>query len=370
MKFKYIKIVPIALIALLFTYAVVSLADDMIQAKTEKQTIALQEEKVKLHQKRKEQTPMVDEEVKDRLNKNIIDNSMLEILQNQKLDEDEIQLAMEAYARLIVTFSPIDEDIDFIKGLIQKGYDLRKICNLYTFLADGDIDLQLLQLIYDEGKSIDFEGESWIEDAFDTVTGRNDDVSIQSYLNKNLTLQEINIANAISRRGKLTKKEILDKRVEGIEWIDIFMTVYDDLNIDRATFEVEKNPNVIFNSIQIARNLNQNINSLYKDTNGNPLDAYSENIAPKLKKMHEYLKENNLKHTYYNDAITKAKQGLEEKGLNEKKINELAFKGYTAKEIEKAADISLREKTTVDDVLELYKKENKWLNTKKAGENK
>lgn len=313
----------------------------------------------------KEVTEAKTKDIRIALKENIVDNNLISIMRSQGLEEDEIAKAMDAYTRIIMLFSPARSDVIYITDMVKEGYDLLKIVSIYDFLTDTNYDIVMVRKIYDIGKLVNFSGKYWIEDAFNAATNKKHGeltvAEINQYTDKGISYDDIKVASIISRKGVMTVKEIMEKKAAGVEWIDIFTTIYGSENIDKEKFKDEKNGANILNCVKAAKITQKSVNEIYDRTKGNVIEEVAAHMSLKRDKVKSFMEENKLDIRNNKQAMDRIKQKISEKGLKDQEISQYISDGYTSKEILKATDISKKVNMPVSKVLSKYRSDNIWI---------
>lgn len=156
------------------------------------------------------------------------------LLQQQGYYVDEINQGMSSLIRLAALYQLSDAQIGEITTLVQEGYYLAPLMEIFEFTLDTQYpeDFTFIKSLYDCASSMGYLGERhWVEDAFNSVTNYQHGVlseeEIAYYVAQGITTEDISAANAMSRKGILTIKQILDQRVSGAQWADIGAQIYE-----------------------------------------------------------------------------------------------------------------------------------------------
>ena len=143
----------------------------------------------------------------------------------------EVTGELESAYLLVQETNPSADDLSYLAGLVNKGYDVNWICSIYHFWLTCAEDREIIESIYLKAEQdANIDGRFWIENAYNAVTnnihGVLDGGQVQSYLNKGLTIEQMDRANVLSRRGIDTIQEILDKLLAGKTWAEIVNGIY------------------------------------------------------------------------------------------------------------------------------------------------
>ena len=152
-------------------------------------------------------------------------------------DEEDAYMITLNYVYVLEKNSASDYEQDYLHNLILNGADADMIRRIYVFLQDTDYSVDMVEKMYKIAVDICEDDEFWVETAFNRATdnahGVLDKEQVTAYLKQGLTAEDINTANILCRKGVYTINEILDKRVGGAEWSDIFDEVYSDITASK-----------------------------------------------------------------------------------------------------------------------------------------
>ena len=116
-----------------------------------------------------------------------------------------------------------DEQLDYIADLIISGYDAMDVIEICYFWLDTNEDIEIVGEIY--AIKDQFIGKSWIENAFNSVAndkcGVLDEEDVENYLKEGITIEDINVANKLCRKGVYTIQDILQMRKNGRTFAEI-----------------------------------------------------------------------------------------------------------------------------------------------------
>lgn len=115
---------------------------------------------------------------------------------------------------------------------INSGKDIRLLMYIYEFWLTTEEDFSIIEDVYDmfvDGYDPEMrlpsDKDLWFEGLFNFLSGNKygkltTDV-VEEYMNKGLKLDEIKMAERMSRTGRMAVNEILEKKSAGTEWSDI-----------------------------------------------------------------------------------------------------------------------------------------------------
>lgn len=114
-----------------------------------------------------------------------------------------------------------------VRDMVLDGCDVKTVMDIYQFYQTTNEDVSLVRDIYDlvwEGEAIT-NRDAVFENAFNYLTDNKCGVlnrdEIEEYLEKGLSIDDIQQANVLSRKGVMTINEILDKLERGTSWESI-----------------------------------------------------------------------------------------------------------------------------------------------------
>ncbi len=116
-----------------------------------------------------------------------------------------------------------DKDMEYIYSLIIDGAEPNNIIEICYFWLDTNENIEIIEEVYNLKWRYDTTG--WIENAFNYATENKYGVltpeDVQVYISEVLTVQDIETANVLCRKGVLTIQEILEKRKDGTSFAEI-----------------------------------------------------------------------------------------------------------------------------------------------------
>lgn len=277
-----------------------------------------------------------------------------------------------SYAEIVRVYQPTRQDLAYLQELILQGYQPSRLKQAYEFWIDTDREVEFIQTLYD-GYKEEYEGSRhWVEAVFNQVTeskyGVLDREGIESYMGKGASIEDISVANRLSRKGVYTIHEILEKRLSGISWIEVISDIYAyTQRHGKPVFEIGKieeyktimSGNEILTAIFLSQRECKNIDEYMQIlVNGEKL---SGRINDYINKRMEGIQKQLLVQSVWDesqdvrDKNNNARKDLEKQilshGISSKKLNELKIKGYNELDILNAAEISKKNKRTVEQVL-------------------
>lgn len=195
-----------------------------------------------------------------------------------------------------------DKDKKELNKLIKKGYDPFRILEIYELLIDTEPDYKLIEKIYLLGKKTGFDTKDWAENAYNAVTEQKNGVlsmdEIKAYYERGLTRDDILVANVLSRTGRQTITEILDKRADGTLWAEIFNICKNS----KYDFPETDDPVEILLSYRMAK------------INGESPAAFAKKNKGNIKR--KYMDEKNAKYEHSKERVIKAGLSLSDREEN------------------------------------------------------
>ncbi|MGN0178867.1 MAG: hypothetical protein ACI4DY_05415 [Monoglobaceae bacterium] len=137
------------------------------------------------------------------------------------------------YEYLRVAYKLNDAQLNYIADLIIDGKEAITVMDLCYFWLDTNEDISIVGDMY--GLRSRYRGGTWIENAFNKVTGDKCGVlteeDVEQYLSEGITVQDIMTANKLCRRGVMTIQEILEMRKDNKTFAEI-SAVIDGVSVD------------------------------------------------------------------------------------------------------------------------------------------
>ncbi len=234
------------------------------------------------------------------------------------------------------------KEVRYLEKLLKKGYPCRIIIDVTKFWKTTNEDITLIEKICE--KQGDYWGRNWIENAFNNITENKCGViktsdELNSYLDKGLTLDDIECANILCRKGKMTIQEILDEKISGKSWDDIFekngIKLSDGLSkSDLSGYNKLKLSDLKSKGIEISsllsvdeKSFGDKITTVYEDVK----DKAKERVIKNFEKLGIKYEKNKLEEFYASENA--ALEKLSEKQVPEYYIDNLEAKGFSYGEI-------------------------------------
>lgn len=224
---------------------------------------------------------------KNKLDK--ITPSVVEKIKEEGTDSTQIQQNLYEFASFIQTYQPTDEQLSYLNNLILNGYDTDKLIEIYRFWFDTDDDISMIKSIYDYAQTNGIGGSFWVEECYNKITdnrsGLLSDEDIQQYKQRGLELDDIEMANRLSRLGKKNIQTILEERIAAENWIDVVEPLYASSNSKKETAkklkkieakDVNKTPNEIMDALFLTEKANLDLNSLLTDESVDVMEKKQE----------------------------------------------------------------------------------------------
>lgn len=142
---------------------------------------------------------------------------------------DEINSAMKKYITTNVLYQISVPEHEYLLTLVDAGYNFERLVDIYSFIRITNQNIACIRDIYDIAAP-DFEGDLWIENAYDLYIGTVDVFSIEDmyyYTERGISVDEIMHCYTMSLTGIKTIREILNARVDGCTWYSIASEIYE-----------------------------------------------------------------------------------------------------------------------------------------------
>jgi len=245
----------------------------------------------------------------------------LNIFSNPVNDAEEYGQILK-YTEFVIENDISEEHLEYLNKLFEKGNSIIMLKNIYEFWLTTNEDISIIGEICNLKN--EFWGKNWIENAFNKITNDKcgvitNEEQLHDYLDKGISLEEIETANILCRKGVKTIFEILDMRVKGETWEDIISIVDNNLpekdtalykKVSSADVSMNINDKNILNEISELSSIEKlNLNKLLKK--GITIDEIAENKEGNLS---EALAQYNEK--MYLQRIETAKEYLKDMGLD------------------------------------------------------
>ena len=267
---------------------------------------------------------VLQEKVNHQLTEEIIEKDIVGIMRSHGYYTDEIRKGITQYADVLVKYCLSFEEKAYIMTQLNNGRDLSKLCELYYFIKNTNLSYTDIGSLYDIGQLNEFSGDYWVENAFDAYTKNEntlDKTEILELLDEDIDLEDIQLANVLSRRGIKTIREIIEEKKNGKEIREIIAELYPELSFSSECFQNITDGFVFLESIDIAQILKCDINSVIED--GAIKEICRKEIEYLLSAAYRFIQENGLEDLVDDVVVNEAKQELSsiEDDIIAKKLN-------------------------------------------------
>ncbi len=288
-----------------------------------------------------------EQEALNTLQQTVTENPLIEQIEQIEsepaVQNDFMIMAQQMIARYHMT----NEEINYLSGLYAQGYELEWLCQIFPFYITCGENISIIKDIYDTSIEQEIEDRYWVENAYNAVTnnchGVLDQAGVMDYFNQGMDSSQIQMANTLSRKGVYTISQILDKRVEGIEWPqlinEIWGTDINDLE-DKSVEDI-----IIEKRIAV-----QNEFSMRLAANVAQAEINTAGLQP----------------SNHDDTIRNA---LIKKGISIERVDALLTNDLTLDEIYNCKILSETRELDFDEVLRLYLEKGKWSKLIRKGAN-
>ena len=294
---------------------------------------------------------------------------------------------------LIAEQNPTEAELSYLTGLLQKGYDMNWVAEIYEFWLTCGEDIPIIEQIYLASETQEIDGRYWVEETYNRVTnnihGVLDSIAIGHYIESGLTIADIERANVLSRKGTYTINQILDNILSGSTWAEVVNAVYQQpvvpantLAIDAAGLaRLSKRANGIslIQAVETAysfeeegTSVSQRIygepsvltaaDAVYTDENSKIITAYGVEAGQVLSMQPEETPDSSSPYVASAEAesaIAANRQAIVE-ALAEKGITDIEQLDFSETQVYNAALIAEEENLTVSEVLEQYRSSGRW----------
>lgn len=148
----------------------------------------------------------------------VTENALTALLNSDKT-RSEATGELEAVYSMTAEYGMTDAEAVYITNLVNDGYELSWLLDIYAFWTTCDDDISIIKTMYDAAVNNDINGRYWEEDAYNIATNRKHGEltveEIMAYLDKGLSIDDVRQANVLSRNRDYTISQILDDLVGG-----------------------------------------------------------------------------------------------------------------------------------------------------------
>ena len=288
----------------------------------------------------------------DRINmlKDVIaNNNLLAMLEDQNLYLDEYNTSLSYFIRIATLYNMTDEEVSIICSMVKNGYDLYKLSELFVFSLDTEYprEFEFIKNMYDMSIEMKIDSKYWKEAVYTGITsgihGGLNQSEIQSFVNLGVSIEEIYMSDIISRNGRLTISDILERRVNGEKWNTIAEDIYAERGMQSVSYEKIDDISKIYEYALKSYILGVDINLVPEN-----IDKYNDAIKQKNQIAAEVMGELDVT-TVITDKIID--QACEISGLSENETKKLLENGYSVRDIAEAAEESQMKNCTIESVL-------------------
>lgn len=279
-----------------------------------------------------------EQEALNTLQQTVTENPLIEQIEQIEsepaVQNDFMIMAQQMIARYHMT----NEEINYLSGLYAQGYELEWLCQIFPFYITCGENISIIKDIYDTSIEQEIEDRYWVENAYNAVTndahGVLNTAEVSEYYSKGMDSTQVLMANTLCRKGVYTISQILDKRVEGIEWPQIINEIWGtDINDleDKSVEDI-----IIEKRIAV-----QNEFSMRLAANVAQAEINTAGLQP----------------SNHDEAVRTA---LINKGISTERVDVLLTNNLTLDEIYNCKVLSETRELEFDEVLRLYLEKGKW----------
>lgn len=217
--------------------------------------------------------------------------SLASYLKSNIDDEEKVGDILTDYIYYRDVYMLSEAELDYIADLIISGDEAKDIIEITNFWLGTNEDVSVIGEIY--GLKEKFEGSKfWIENAFNKATeykcGELNSETLDEYLSEGLTADDINTANILCRKGVYTIQEILEKKLEGANFVLIANEVSNEELLGQAETIADESTNELLNDEVIEDSVIINCEEIAALTEAVPAEilaraANGENMQEELK---------------------------------------------------------------------------------------
>ena len=160
---------------------------------------------------------------KNVLDDDFFDDPMFELILAIYDDVSEREKAIDIYASSKMLNKMTSSEVKYLFNLVTKNGDLVRTIEIFDFWKTTAESIEIIEQIYE--KTPETAPKFWVENAYNIATNNKNGVlnkeQVMEYLEKGLTESDILYANSLSRLNVHKIEEILDKKLNNKDWIDI-----------------------------------------------------------------------------------------------------------------------------------------------------
>ncbi|MCI9627560.1 MAG: hypothetical protein HFI90_12400 [Clostridia bacterium] len=181
---------------------------------------------------------------------------------------EELYEKVEAYARMKIVYQPTQTEIGKLADLLDNGTDFDAVLTSYKFWTTTNADISLLEQIAGTYTADMEQMMNWVDNVYDSLKGKSGLTvqEVKEYQEKELTREDILLADELSRKDVYTIKEILSKREQGKDWFTIISDVYSGINIPlnlptskKAAYQAIEDGDSILQAVFLSTRSNQTL---------------------------------------------------------------------------------------------------------------
>ena len=157
--------------------------------------------------------------------------ALITALKEKKIAEMDFETLQEL-ARFEETYNLSDAEKACFVSWINNGKDVRLLIYIYEFWLTTEEDISIIEDVYDmfvDGYDPEMrlpsDKDLWFEGLFNFLSGNRygklTTAVTEEYMDKGLSLEDIKMAERMSRTGRMNVGEILEKKSAGTKWCDI-----------------------------------------------------------------------------------------------------------------------------------------------------
>lgn len=161
-------------------------------------------------------------------------NRALRAIEKDRKKGEDVQPDVEAYAHFLSDLFPSDEEIQYVDGLIGKGFRARDVVEIFEFWQDTQEDLSIIEEAYTYRPPVDGV-RYWVDSAFIKLdaagkTKRHysnlSEDEVKKHFEEGLSFEELMMADKLSRHGTKEINVIIKDKKEQVSWYEIMDGVY------------------------------------------------------------------------------------------------------------------------------------------------
>lgn len=171
-----------------------------------------------------------------------VQDPMYTLLKNAYGDGEALWDATKKYADFKAADKPTKEELLAIYSSMEKTNDIYAVIKVYKFWEKTNDGIDVYTGIMNRYSTELAKSEYWFEDVYNELTNNKhgvlDEQDVQEYIEDGVRVEDISVANVLSRRGIYTITKILDLRKDNRSWAYITAEIFPEYEYSSAHDEI------------------------------------------------------------------------------------------------------------------------------------